>query len=253
METTANDDNEGPPFVAYEEYIREYFFVSNNKSPRYRKFSYCIYCGKKLPKNLKQEWKFLLIKEFGVKDIVKEWGKISEEFKTDEWWRKRDLNKISKEIKENSNEDIFFPLYRIGADSLLPTDKKLAIDICNSLIEEEFSAQDIVDIIVNFNIFVNMVLDEKESNPHKSFLDNNYISRYIFTEIRDEIFGEIEPEKYKEVIEALVEKYRQDIIDLAKKLLSKVISDDAKFTKNLMQQGFSKSDIEKEKLRKRTA
>ena len=249
METTANYDEEGPPFIAYEEYLREYFFVSMIKSPRYRKFSYCIYCGQKI-KNLKQEWKFLLKKEFGIKNIVKEWGKIPEKFKTDEWWRKKDLNKISKEIKEISDKDIFFPTYKIGIDLLFPTEKKLAIDICNSLIEEEFSAQDIVDIVRDFYMLVKMVLDEVPYDPNKSLLENSHISCYILLTIHDEIFGEIEPEKYKEEIEALVEKHRQDIIDLAKKLLSKVISDDAEFTKNLIQQGFSKFDIKKEKLRK---
>ena len=248
MENTANYDEEGPPFIAYEEYIREYFFVFTSKSPRYRKFSYCIYCGRKLPKNLKKEWKFLLEKEFGIKDIVKEWRKIPEEFKTEEWWRKRDLEKISK--KEISNKDIFFPTYKIGIDLLFPTEKNLAIDICNGLIEEEFSAQDIVDIIVNFDGFVDMILYPTSYNHKNFFLHYAYISRYIFFEIRDEILLEIEPERYKEEIEALVEKHRQDIIDLAKKLLKKITKDDAKFTEDLIQQGFSKSDIEKEKLRK---
>ena len=158
---------EEPFSIAYEEYLREYFLTCyRSKYRKYRKIFYCGFCGKKLPKNLKKEWKFLLEKEFRIEDIVKEWGKIPEKFKTDEWWKKRDLEKISKEFNTIANDldekDIFFPIYRIGIDVLLPSDKKIAIDICNSLIEEEFSAQDIVDIIYHFSTLVNIILEEKE-------------------------------------------------------------------------------------------
>ena len=43
--------------IAYEGYLREYFFICyESKHQRYRKISYCGFCGKKLPKNLKKEW-----------------------------------------------------------------------------------------------------------------------------------------------------------------------------------------------------
>lgn len=246
---------ESPFTVAYEEYIIEYFLTCyRSKYRKYSEISYCGFCGKKLPKNLKQEWKFILGKDFGIKDVVREWSKIPEEFKTDKWWRKKDLDKIFQNSDKIANDldkkDIFFPIYRIGIDALLPTDKKLATDICNSLIEEEFSAQDIVDIIQHFYIFTNMILVEKESSPNKSFLDNNYISKYIFYEIREEIFGVIEPKKYKQKIEALVAKHREDIKILAKKMLRKILTDDKEFIKDLEKQGFNKLIIEIEKLRK---
>ena len=120
----------------------------------------------------------------------------------------------------------------------------------NSLIEEEFSAQDIVDIVRDFYVFVNMVLDKIPYDSNKSLLENSYISDYILFTIDNDILEEMKPEKYKEAIEELVEKHRKDIIDLAKKLLEKVTKDDAEFTKNLEEKGFSKSDIEAEKLRK---
>ena len=245
---------EEPFSIAYEEYSREYFLIFyKSKCQKYRKIYYCGFCGKKLPKNLKKEWKFLLTKEFGIKDIVKEWGKIPEEFKTDKWWRKRDMKKISKELEATANnldkKDIYFPIYRIEIDTLLSTDRKLATDISNSLIEEEFSAQDIVDIIQHFNIFVNMVMDEIPHTPNKSFLNNNYISRYLYCKI-DDVYLEMEPEEYKETIKALVEKHRKDIKDLAKKLLEKIKKDDEEFIKDLEKKGFNKLVIEREKLRK---
>ena len=54
-------------------------------------FSYCPFCGSKLPKHLKDEWWDILY-EMGYEPFDdKDSGKIPEEFKSDEWWKKRGL------------------------------------------------------------------------------------------------------------------------------------------------------------------
>ena len=54
---------------------------------------YCPWCATKLPKNLTDEWFTTLEKEYGLDDPdSKEQEKlVPEEFKTDEWWQKRNL------------------------------------------------------------------------------------------------------------------------------------------------------------------
>jgi hypothetical protein len=53
---------------------------------------YCMFCGKQLPKSVRDEWFDILKKEYGLK---KPWGEdeplIPKEFLTDEWWRNRGL------------------------------------------------------------------------------------------------------------------------------------------------------------------
>jgi hypothetical protein len=53
---------------------------------------YCMFCGKQLPKSVRDEWFDILEKEYGLK---KPWGEdeplIPKEFFTDEWWRNRGL------------------------------------------------------------------------------------------------------------------------------------------------------------------
>lgn len=58
----------------------------------YQIITFCPWCGAKLPKSLGKEWCQLIKEEFGIEDIFKEeWDKLPQEFKTDEWWRKRGL------------------------------------------------------------------------------------------------------------------------------------------------------------------
>lgn len=55
--------------------------------------SYCPWCGKKLPKSLRDEYFDILEKEYGLDnyDIDDHPERIPEEFKSDEWWKKRSL------------------------------------------------------------------------------------------------------------------------------------------------------------------
>jgi hypothetical protein len=58
----------------------------------YQKMSYCPWCGKKLPKELGEEWCRIIKERFGFEEIfVEEWETLPQEFKTDEWWKKRGL------------------------------------------------------------------------------------------------------------------------------------------------------------------
>ena len=54
---------------------------------------YCSWCNKKLPESLRDEWFEILEKEYNLDDPHREEQEklIPEEFKTDEWWKKRDL------------------------------------------------------------------------------------------------------------------------------------------------------------------
>ncbi len=65
---------------------------------------YCPWCGKKMPSSLAKEWTAEVKTKFEVKDIFseKELEKISEDFKTEKWWRKKYLlwNSRSKMIYE---------------------------------------------------------------------------------------------------------------------------------------------------------
>lgn len=50
--------------------------------------NYCPWCGSKLPSFFKNEW-FDTLEELGFEDPYDQ--EIPEEFKTDEWWKKRGL------------------------------------------------------------------------------------------------------------------------------------------------------------------
>jgi hypothetical protein len=52
---------------------------------------FCPWCSEKLPKDLNQEWEYILEKEYGIKEPGFNQDKIPPEFKTDEWWKKRGL------------------------------------------------------------------------------------------------------------------------------------------------------------------
>lgn len=54
---------------------------------------YCPWCNKKLPESLRDKWFEILEKEYNLDDPRREEQEslIPEEFKTDEWWKKRGL------------------------------------------------------------------------------------------------------------------------------------------------------------------
>jgi hypothetical protein len=53
---------------------------------------FCMFCGKKLPISVRNEWYDLLEDEYGLENPDEEDEKfIPKEFLTDEWWKKRTL------------------------------------------------------------------------------------------------------------------------------------------------------------------
>lgn len=54
---------------------------------------YCPWCSKKLPKSLRNKWFEMLEKNYDLDDPDSEEQEklVPEEFKTDEWWKKRGL------------------------------------------------------------------------------------------------------------------------------------------------------------------
>jgi hypothetical protein len=74
--------------------IREIIFHKKNISVgASNEIRYCPWCSSKLPKPLGNEWEKFLRKELKIKRSLKpeETNLIPDEFKTDEWWKKRGL------------------------------------------------------------------------------------------------------------------------------------------------------------------
>lgn len=55
--------------------------------------NFCPGCGKELPQSLDNEWKEVLMKEYGIEeDHCSIWNPmVPEEFKSDAWWKTRGL------------------------------------------------------------------------------------------------------------------------------------------------------------------
>lgn len=71
---------------------RDYSIYCLYSNSQYR-IDYCPFCGLKLPSSLVQEYMNILEKEYGIEnpydEVVME--NVPEEFKSDEWWKKRGL------------------------------------------------------------------------------------------------------------------------------------------------------------------
>ena len=86
--------------IEYNPTTRSYHFLlyENNKycGTRYQ-LKYCPWCGKKLPEKLSHKMEEILEQEYGI--TAKDWDApgwddnihLPEEFRTDEWWKKRGL------------------------------------------------------------------------------------------------------------------------------------------------------------------
>lgn len=75
----------------YSPKYREYG-VKIPKTTGYVLMDYCMFCGKKLPLSLRDEWFDILEKEYGLERPASgDKKKVPEEFWTEEWWKKREL------------------------------------------------------------------------------------------------------------------------------------------------------------------
>jgi hypothetical protein len=53
---------------------------------------YCMFCGKRLPISVRDEWFGILEKEYGLeRPLTGDKKHVPKEFLTDEWWKKRGL------------------------------------------------------------------------------------------------------------------------------------------------------------------
>ncbi len=78
--------------LKYSAQYREYFFNLLNSNAS-QGILYCPWCGKKLPSRLGEKWLEILTKEYNISDPYdkKQSKLVPEEFKSDEWWKKRKL------------------------------------------------------------------------------------------------------------------------------------------------------------------
>ena len=78
--------------IDYDITVREYGM--RFRKNRVKMLNFCPWCGIKLPKDLIGELYDVLEKEYNIPwrdaDIF-EYTNVPDEFKTDEWWKKRDL------------------------------------------------------------------------------------------------------------------------------------------------------------------
>ena len=143
----------------------------------------------------------------------------------------------------------------IISNSIYVTEKqKLAIDLCNSLIEEEFSAQDIMDIAEEFYGFARAFYWEQhnEKNSYPKYLNRNpfFTTRHIYDFINymyisaDQSSDRLK--ENKEIIENIIEDLRKEIKLIAKAILEAAKKDNLEYRKELKEKGYSKEKIKKE-------
>lgn len=79
--------------IEYEPEVRVYSIITRNSLyGTHQQIIYCPWCGTKLSKSLGNEWCAVVKQELGIDTVfAEEWEKLPEEYKTDEWWKKRGL------------------------------------------------------------------------------------------------------------------------------------------------------------------
>lgn len=75
--------------IRYEEVIRRYYIYSQDSINRI--ITFCPGCGEKLPEILHDKYFEVLKDEYGFDDGIDGYEKYPEEFKSDAWWKKRNL------------------------------------------------------------------------------------------------------------------------------------------------------------------
>jgi len=85
--------------LRYLSYKREYVitvprsYLKKNEVSMSYAINNCPCCGKAFPQSLSDEWYDIVEEKFGITDFFdkKQLKKITKDFKTDEWWKKRGL------------------------------------------------------------------------------------------------------------------------------------------------------------------
>ncbi len=89
--------------IGYSPIVREYYISLKNSKLAIQQLLYCPWCGTKLPNSLRDMYFDILEQEYHLEaDLEPANNKdLPEEFKTDEWWKKR---KISAQLENNNSE-----------------------------------------------------------------------------------------------------------------------------------------------------
>lgn len=75
----------------YGKIFREYYIYAPSKGV-IQGIQFCPWCGKQLSSGVRDDWFNILKQEYGLEDHRnKDEHLVSEEFKSDEWWKKRNL------------------------------------------------------------------------------------------------------------------------------------------------------------------
>lgn len=93
-ETLVLNLKEKRTYISYNEVFRETYLNRSDTKNVISIIWFCPWCGNKLPKSLRNEWFDILEKEYGIETDIGEWRKrkdIPEEFKSNKWWKKRNL------------------------------------------------------------------------------------------------------------------------------------------------------------------
>lgn len=86
--------------LEYDPITRAYYLVAIPKGLRKKNevtiafdIEYCPRCATKLPESLEEKWSMIIKRKFKLSGLLTEKQKklIPEEYKTDEWWKKRGL------------------------------------------------------------------------------------------------------------------------------------------------------------------
>ena len=67
------------------------FYLTDDPHGTHQQMNYCFWCGAKLPEDLGDEWAKILKEDYNLDNPFKDWDRVPDEFKTDEWWKKRGL------------------------------------------------------------------------------------------------------------------------------------------------------------------
>lgn len=77
--------------LGYNLVLREYY-INLKYVDAVQLIKYCPWCSSKLPESLEESYFLILKNEYGIEfPYTEDADRVPEEFKTDEWWKKRGL------------------------------------------------------------------------------------------------------------------------------------------------------------------
>ena len=127
-----NDVNLPDTYTSYNKKFREFYLPLKYKTS-IQVIWFCPWCGKELPRSLSRDWFEILEKEYGLEDPYHEDEHlVPEEFKSDEWWKKRDIKEILVPKEKIVKRDILKEVY----EKKLQKKKHESFIICSIHTEE---------------------------------------------------------------------------------------------------------------------